>query len=116
MSLSRLTAHPVSVAVFRRILDHPRPSAFRYRPRLLSRGSSFALSSCADAQTTNGQITGVITDATGAVLRGAAVIVVNTLTNVTSRATSDRSGAFQVLSLPIGTYTVKAEKDGFAST
>ena len=74
-----------------------------------------ALPFAASAQTSNGQIIGVVADPTGALIPGATVTVVNTLTNVATILTTDKSGAFQALSLQIGTYTVKAEKPGFAT-
>jgi hypothetical protein len=68
------------------------------------------------AQTTNGKIVGQITDPSGAVIAGATITVQNTLTNLTSRAKSDKSGNFEVLSLPIGKYTVEVQMNGFATT
>jgi outer membrane receptor protein involved in Fe transport len=66
------------------------------------------------AQTANGKIVGRITDATGAVIPGAAITATNTQTRVKSLATTDEVGHFEVLSLQIGTYTVEAKKNGFA--
>ncbi len=75
-----------------------------------------ALQPRARAQTTNGQIVGVVTDQTGAVVPGADITAVDTQTNVGSKAITDKTGSFQLLSLPIGTYTVRAEKEGFSPT
>lgn len=66
------------------------------------------------AQTSNGQIIGVVTDPTGAVIPDAAITVTNTQTNVKTVIQSDRSGSFKALSLQIGTYKVTAEKAGFS--
>jgi outer membrane receptor protein involved in Fe transport len=66
------------------------------------------------AQTSNGQIIGVVTDPTGAVIPDAAITITNTQTNVKTQLTSDRTGSFKALSLQIGTYKVSAEKPGFS--
>ena len=73
-----------------------------------------ALNPSAMAQTSSGQIIGVVADPTGALISGATITVLNTLTGVSSKATTDKNGSFQVLSLPIGTYSLKAEKEGFS--
>ena len=73
----------------------------------------FAAGSGALAQTSNGQIVGVVTDPTGALIADATVTVVNTATNVTTTVKTNKAGTFEALSLPIGTYTVKVDKDGF---
>lgn len=68
------------------------------------------------AQSTNGKIVGQVADPSGAVIPGATITVQNSLTNVVSTAKSDKSGNFEVLSLPIGQYTVEVEKEGFSAT
>ncbi len=68
----------------------------------------------ASAQGT-GAIGGTISDASGAVLPGASVSLVNTQGAVGGRqeTISDDRGAYQFLRLVSGTYTVKAEMQGF---
>lgn len=79
--------------------------------------ATFPLTSLvAYAQTTSGEITGVVTDQTTALIPGVKITVINTKTNVSSTAVTTKNGTFEVLSLPIGTYTVMAEKEGFATT
>jgi outer membrane receptor protein involved in Fe transport len=68
------------------------------------------------AQTTSGEIIGVVTDPTSALIPGVRITVRNTETNVVSTAVTGKSGSFEVLQLPIGSYTVTAEKDGFTPT
>jgi hypothetical protein len=75
-----------------------------------------ALVTTAAAQTTSGEITGVVTDQTSALIPGVKITVLNTQTHVSSSAVTTKNGSFEVLSLPIGTYTVTAEKAGFATT
>jgi outer membrane receptor protein involved in Fe transport len=65
------------------------------------------------AQDTTGKITGVITDASGAVVPEASVTVTNSSTNNSKQTTSDNSGFYQVLQLPIGLYRVTVSAPGF---
>jgi hypothetical protein len=65
------------------------------------------------AQTGTGRVIGTITDDSGAAIVGAKVTVTNSLTNAHWETTSSSDGSFQVLELPIGSYTVTAEREGF---
>jgi hypothetical protein len=65
------------------------------------------------AQTATGQITGAVTDATGAALPGARIKVTSELTGLTREATSNDKGSYSVPLLPVGVYLVTAEKEGF---
>lgn len=67
------------------------------------------------AQTGTGTITGAIADATGAVIPGARVVVVNTDTNFTFNSESNAAGLFRVGSLNPGPYRVTIEAEGFRS-
>src|SRR5262245_21281467 len=67
----------------------------------------------AAAQTATGQITGAITDATGATVTGVRLKITNTLTGLTRETTSSDRGTYSVPQLPVGTYVITAEKDGF---
>ena len=67
------------------------------------------------AQTTNGLITGVVTDSTGAVVPGAQVKVVSQDTALERTAVSDGSGLYVVPQLAPGVYTLTATKEGFAT-
>ena len=66
------------------------------------------------AQNTIGRIIGTVTDAQDAVVSGAKVRVTNTGTNVVSETVTNSEGAYQVLQLPVGSYTVSVEQAGFA--
>src|SRR5437899_7446611 len=85
------------------------------RVRLLFIFSILALllATCVNAQEATGKIVGTITDQTGAVIPGVHIVVTNTATRITRETTSDSSGYYQVLSLPIGNYTVSANQKGF---
>ena len=64
-------------------------------------------------QQATGQIVGTITDPSGAVLSDARVTVTNLATKATRETTTNGEGYFQILALPIGTYQVTAERQGF---
>ena len=73
--------------------------------------AALAISPCSGQ--TFGQITGVVTDATGAVVVGATVTVTNPETSLTRTATTNDAGNYTVPSLLPGIYNVKTEKQGF---
>ena len=62
---------------------------------------------------TSGQITGTVQDKSGAVVPTAAITAVNELTGLVFRTTSDPSGRFTLLQLPVGDYRVDITRDGF---
>src|SRR5438477_8337141 len=62
---------------------------------------------------TFGEITGVVTDPSGAVVARAAVTVTNPATNFTRRVTTNVSGNYSFPALLPGTYNVRAETQGF---
>ena len=70
-------------------------------------------SSVALAQGTTSRISGVITDASGAVVPGAAITATNDGTHVSYTTKSSSSGSYAFDSLQIGNYTVRAEAAGF---
>ncbi|HKI04487.1 MAG TPA: TonB-dependent receptor [Thermoanaerobaculia bacterium] len=69
----------------------------------------------AQSQATGGEIEGTVTDEAGGVLPGAVVLIINLGTGLTRATTTDESGRFRAPLLPVGTYEVKAEADGFAT-
>ena len=60
-----------------------------------------------------GSITGLIMDASQALVPGANVTVENNATKVVSKTVSNQSGAYTVLTLVAGNYTITIEKEGF---
>src|SRR4029077_13844126 len=72
-----------------------------------------ALSLSAFAQVQNGQITGTVTDPSGAAIANAKVTVTNPATNLNVSATTNASGNYTVKELPIGNYKVVTEASGF---
>jgi hypothetical protein len=75
-----------------------------------------ACSQLAPAQQTLGALNGTVTDASGAVVQGAAVKARNLATNLEVTATSKPDGSFGIADLPIGTYQVTFKKDGFETS
>ena len=71
------------------------------------------LAPISQAQEATGRIAGTVSDPSGAVIPDVQVTVTNTATQVSRNTTTDHDGYYQVLSLPIGTYTVTAERNGF---
>src|SRR5512144_915241 len=68
------------------------------------------------AQTGAGSITGLITDETGGALPGVTITATNQGTSVTYTAVSNAAGNYTIATLPVGSYTVKAELTGFRTT
>src|SRR5215468_2206980 len=71
------------------------------------------VSSALQAQQDMGVITGVVTDASGAVVSGARVMVTNTETNESRAVETQVTGAYTIGPLRLGTYAVAVEKTGF---
>jgi hypothetical protein len=60
-----------------------------------------------------GEITGIVTDPTGAVVPGAAIIATNLATGVKQATRSTANGNYTLARLLVGTYDVTAEAQGF---
>src|SRR5215510_4712411 len=74
----------------------------------------FALSFPVFAQNTSGSITGVVQDASGAVIPGAQVTLINQEQGVTFQQTiTNEAGIYLLSPLPAATYTVTVELPGF---
>lgn len=63
-------------------------------------------------QSFSGKIVGVLTDATGAVIPGVSVTVVNEGTGAQRRLTTDAGGVYVAAELPVGYYTVRFAAPG----
>lgn len=66
------------------------------------------------AQTITGNITGTVTDTSGAVVANAKVIATNTATNVAVSTTTNGAGIYSIRFLQIGQYRVSTEATGFS--
>lgn len=60
-----------------------------------------------------GGLSGVVTDPNGAIIQGATVTARNEGTNLTRTAISNNDGRWTIAVMPIGTYTISYEKEGF---
>jgi len=69
----------------------------------------------AAAQITRGAISGIVRDATGAVVPGASVTVTSLDTNQARTAVSDSQGFYRVAALEPGRYSVRTELAGFTT-
>lgn len=67
-------------------------------------------------QTITGSIGGAVTDPSGAAIPNATVTVRNDATNVKAVTRSDQNGVYNFQFLPIGSYSISAEAQGFAKT
>ena len=72
-----------------------------------------SLGAVAAAQTNTGQISGTVRDASGGVLPGVTVTVTNVNTNNVYTAVTGARGEYVVTNLPVGSYSVRAELQGF---
>lgn len=72
------------------------------------------LPSAALSQATNsGDIRGVVTDSTGALIPGVTVTVVNVNTGVTKVLETNQDGLYDTSSIVVGAYSVTFERAGF---
>jgi hypothetical protein len=67
----------------------------------------------ARAQQITGSIRGIVSDPTGAAVQGATVSAKQAETGLTRTAVTDRTGAYDVLELPVGHYRLQVEAKGF---
>src|SRR5437763_17167500 len=70
--------------------------------------------SLAFAQAGTGELSGLVTDPTGAVIANAPVTLTNTATGESRTATTTGAGIYHFVALPVvGTYTLEASPKGF---
>jgi len=68
------------------------------------------------AQSINGSIKGSVVDEQGGAIAGASVTVTSKETGSQRNAVTNEEGRYNFTGLPVGTYSIKIEKSGFAST
>ncbi len=76
--------------------------------------ATIAGSICGSAQTF-GEITGTVTDSSGAVAAGASVTLLNTATSQARKVSTNEGGNYTIPFVPPGVYEVRVQKDGFKS-
>ena len=74
---------------------------------------AFLFAGVASAQEITGNIRGIILDATGGTVSGVTVTATQIETGLQRAASSDSSGSFLILALPVGHYRVEAAAKGF---
>ena len=85
---------------------------FQISRRLLLAG--LALATSAGAQSFQGGIRGTVRDAGGGLIPGASLTLVNDETDTVRSTASNSSGEYSFANVEPGTYTVRAESEGFA--
>ncbi len=66
------------------------------------------------AQSSNGSISGSVTDASAGALPGVTITALNSGTGITRTSVSNSAGHYEIQLLPPGTYSVSSELSGFA--
>ena len=74
----------------------------------------FALTLSANAQVVGGTLSGTVTDPSGAALANVSILVHNDETGNERHLTTGPDGRYAAPSVPIGTYSITAQLDGFA--
>ena len=72
-------------------------------------------SPAARAQVATASINGTVSDASGAVVPGAVVVLHNVLTNVEQAASTNAAGNYAFVEVSPGRYTLRVSKEGFAT-
>jgi hypothetical protein len=80
---------------------------------VLTTAALLAAGTAVFAQATSGRISGTVMDAQGGLLPGATVTATEVRTGYVRTAVTDAQGSFVFVSLPLGTYSVSAEVEGF---
>ena len=75
----------------------------------------FAPRLLAQSQATTGVIEGIVLDPQGATLPGAIVSLRNTATNFDQNVTTDATGKFRAVQMPLGSYVITVALEGFAT-
>lgn len=70
---------------------------------------------CVCAQTNSAAVAGVVEDASGGRIAGAAIKLINTFTGSEIDSTTDHDGSFWIAGVDPGSYTLQIERTGFAA-
>jgi hypothetical protein len=82
---------------------------------VLSLAMAASSAGMATAQQTLGAINGTVTDSSGSLVPGVSVTVTDEATQLTRTAVSSSTGAYAFVNLPIGSYTLTFQRDGFST-
>ncbi len=105
---------PCSAAIASRSRQAPRVFPRRLRGRALGLLMPFLLLALPAAAQVSATLSGTVTDQSGAAVASAKVTARNVDTGVARSTNSDAGGRYQLHSLPLGQYEVRANKQGFA--
>jgi len=75
----------------------------------------FALTLVAQAQTSRGTVSGIVTDSNGAVIAGATVTLTNTQTTLGREAITNDAGFYRFDAVDLGTYSLTIAATGFGT-
>jgi hypothetical protein len=96
------------------VCDRLPPKVSRSIKAALATFCIFALwSTTASAQSERGNITGLLTDPSGAAIAGAQLTIVQTATNAVAKAQTTGSGEYNAPNLPPGVYRIEVSAPGF---
>src|SRR5215469_12674491 len=100
---------------YRNTRQGPRPSGRRVISMMKNRILMLLVISatCAMAQVGTASIRGAVTDPSGAVVPSGKVLVKNVQTGVTATLATDTDGRWVAPTLPIGSYDVQVQAQGF---
>jgi hypothetical protein len=76
---------------------------------------AFVLATSLFSQSNSGDVTGTVSDPSGAAVAGALVTALNEATGVKTTATANGEGTYRFTNLPIGSYTVTASAANFTA-
>jgi hypothetical protein len=97
----------------RRRSSKPYPSILSPKTVSLAVVACLAFSTLLQAQGTGGRILGLVSDPTGAVLSSVKVTATNDATGIARDAMTNDSGEYVFPTLPVGTYTLSFDANGF---
>jgi hypothetical protein len=90
------------------------PSTGLFRTLMAILAAAMLLPSPLHAQSDAATVLGTVRDSSDSVVPGATVTLRNVSTGITAVAVTDENGNYQFLNVRIGTYTVRAELQGFS--
>ena len=83
---------------------------------LLLSSTLLLIAAAVHAQSVSGTVLGTVTDASGSVMAGAKIAVINEGTGLTRNVVSDAAGEYTAPQLPPGRYVITVELTGFKGT
>src|SRR5580658_7327255 len=87
-----------------------------WKQNLVVFAAALLIAAMAFGQGATGIITGIVSDGSGAAIVAAKVTATNTGTGVQSTASTNETGSYRFVDLPVGVYTVTIEANGFRKT